>query len=683
MEIYQIESDSGIITKGNYSKKDFEEFTTNNHNNNNTKKSTEKENEKNAIKNNNPQTLNSFINNNKKSTNFLNNSNLNYNNNDKSKDQKNNFNTNSKHSLVNFQQELISTNFFFAKYNITASDLTKIQKLSGYKSLSSFIMLNILDNKTYANFEFMNILLFYFAFSKGVELSINIFDLTKTENISNQLKNIYTILSNLEANFFSFNNDNKSNEDFLVAKDKAANKAKNGFKGEAANFEINFGEIFYKKNDFIFLDQIPLNVNSSLQSFLSYAKILKNFNSQINFSVSENSQNHFASFAGHGSIVSNTKITNLAFKSQDLLISSLFQIVNFYDVGFFYTDRLDAEKDRKKTNQILKEQFENLNNRINSVNNNFPSNKKPNLANSNNFSFKNKRKFIEFSDASTPVNFNNNADTYKNNICNNYYGIKIGSAEEILAFEDLNFFGFLKAKIKEDLNVIRGDVFLSEIMNSGYEENSPFAANNKNKNNLANDNNNNTNNHAKGFFTNNPAGAENSIKTFFTKYLIFVNHFINPKIEAEIYSEISYLAKSLEEIFFSIKTCEFLDFPNIEKLLIKFCLIIARIDMREKVLLQDVFESFLFVKEYLSICLTFSLANRKEMVNKNKKTKINFVMEKIKQLCESERRKSFFKAELKSFCDEINMIDDLDHIIETLNFNGFMIKLNANEYQLC
>ena len=141
-------------------------------------------------------------------------------------------------------------------------------------------------------------------------------------------------------------------------------------------------------------------------------------------------------------------------------------------------------------------------------------------------------------------------------------------------------------------------------------------------------------------------------------------------------------AQSLEEIFYHIKTCEFLEFPNIEKLLIKFCFIKARIDMREKVLLQDVFESFLLVKEYLSICLTFSLANRREMVNKNKKTKLNFVMEKIRQLCETENRKIFSKAELKAFCEEINLIDDFDHIIETLNFNGFMIKVNSNEYQL-
>lgn len=709
VEIFQIESGKGILNKYYYSKSDFDGILQ-------CCEKMKNQNNKEENINNNENIQTKYFNNNLKKENInsencsekkINNKNLNFKNISFPISNKGKINMPNKSSLINFQQDLISTNLFFVKHKITGTDLNKFQRLSGYKCLSSFVLLNILDNKIYSNYDFMNMLLYLFAFSKGAELSINIFDLTKTENISNQVKNIFTILSNLDANYFNFNNDNKTNEDFLIAKEIKKITNKNSLKNENGNFEINLGEIFQKQNDFLFLDQIPLNVNNNIQNFIHYSKILKYFNSQINLSVSENSLNHPLNFSGIGSLFSNTKVSNMNFKSNELLNSNLFQMINYFDINLFYSDKLDSEKDRKKTNQILKEQFEQLNNQINSSNRisshhkgfndnskYLHNNNKENLA-SNNFSFKNKRKYKEFSISNPQMdlgNSNRKFDQDRNeNIdsTNNYYGNPINSAEDILALEDLNYFSFLKRKIKEDLNAIRNDGFLSEILNSNYEENYP-KENNKNfinksdpheKNNLKN-NNFNGDKISRFFVCNNIAESESSVKDFFSKFVIFVNSFINPKIENDIYNEICYLAKSLEEIFYPIKNCEFLEFPLIEKLLLKFCFIKARIDMREKVLFQDVFESFLFVKEYLSICLTFSLANRKEIVNKNKKTKLNFVMEKIRQLCESENRKTFSKTELKNFCDEMNLIEDLDNIIETLNFNGFMIKLNKNEYQL-
>ena len=528
-------------------------------------------------------------------------------------------------SGINFQQDNINSNFFFFKNQIKNHDILKFQKLSKYKCLFSFILINILDNKIYSNFEFINLLLFYFAFSKGTDLSINIFDLTKQDNVSNQIKHIFQILSNSDSNYFNFNNDNKSNDDFLIMKD-----TKKDSRGEAGNFELNFGEIFTKKNDFILLDQIPLNLNSNISTFLNYGKCLKNFSPSMNIGINENCVNQKIDVDGIGSLVINSKINNIAFKSKDLQSSNLFQLVNSYDINYFYADRLDSEKDRKKTNIILKNQFDNINNNYN-----------------------NKRKFKDYSnEPGTQINSRGNLINENLNTFEVYNGNLINSAEEILQIEIVSFFSYLNSTIKEDLKIIRSDNFLNDIINNFNE-------------------NNNTN-----------SEKENTYKSFFSKYIIFVNNFIHPRIENKIYEEINLLAKSLEEIFYPIKNCDFLEFPQIDKLLIKFSFIRARVDMRDKVLMCDVFESFLFVKEYLSHTLSFSLANRKEMVNKNKRTKINFVMEKIRQLCETEAKKNFTKKEVKNFCEEINIIDDFDNIIETLNFQGFMIKISGDEFQL-
>lgn len=590
---------------------------------------------------------------------------------------------NNKPTFIDFHNDILSKNFFFAKYKINSMDLIKFQKLSNYKCLSSFLMISILDNKNFTNFEFLNILLFNYAFSKGTDLSINIFDLTKTDNVTNQIKNIYFILSNLEANYFNFNNDNKSNEDFIISKDIKNNR--NNFKPDNSNFELNFGEIFSKKENFLLLDQVPLNLNSNISSFLNYSKLTKAFGSSLNLGLSENSINHSLDFSGINSIVISSKITNLAFKSQELINSSLFQLVNFYDINYFYTDRLDSDKDRKKTNQILKNEFENINNSVKddnwaknnssngNKNNSFTSGKKGKI---NHLNFNNKRKYSQFENENTQIN--NTTCAFTNS--EKYYGYKINNADEIIQLDDLNYFSFLNEKIKHDLKIIHSDSFLSNLLNSNYEENYPMQSanqsNNKHNNNLFNLNNNNK------ITSSNLSANENSVKVLLSKYLIFVNNFLFPRIDSDVYFEIILLSRSLEEIFYAIKTNEFFEFPNIEKLMIKFCFIRARIDMRNKVFMSDVFESFLFIKEYLSLTFTFCLSNRKEMFNKNKKTKLNFVMEKIKQLCELENRKTFTKKEMENFCEEINLIDDLDVIIETLNFNGFMIKVNSTEYKL-
>ena len=74
--------------------------------------------------------------------------------------------------------------------------------------------------------------------------------------------------------------------------------------------------------------------------------------------------------------------------------------------------------------------------------------------------------------------------------------------------------------------------------------------------------------------------------------------------------------------------------------------------------------------------------NKVETVNRTKRNKMSFVMEKIKQMCANSSRRVFTKTELRESCEVFQLNEDIDTIIDNLNFMGFMIKLNSEEYQL-
>lgn len=114
----------------------------------------------------------------------------------------------------------------------------------------------------------------------------------------------------------------------------------------------------------------------------------------------------------------------------------------------------------------------------------------------------------------------------------------------------------------------------------------------------------------------------------------------------------------------------------------RISIIKAKMGLRITVDKEDILEAYIFTKEILQNNFIFHLSNKKETVNKTKKNKINFVMEKIRQICSGSSKRIFTKTDIKEACEYLNMNDDLDTIIEMLNFHGFMIKLNQEEYQL-
>ncbi len=695
IEIYQIESQKKIISKDSYKDKKFSIE--------NLKK----------IKKNNILSHEYITNNNKTKNNININSNLNF----------------------NIESEELNFDFFFLSNNFTKEDLIKFNKLSEYKCLPSFLLLNLKENNNNkyqnnfndkfkykdkykdkdnlnVNIEFLDLLLFYFNFSKGTDLSIGLYDLTKTENITNILKRSYSLVKNY-GKYFNFNNNNKNFDDFIAAKEKTK-------RSNCAHFELYLGEIFSGQNDFILFDNIPNNINPSISGFLSYIKSMNEFSS-LNLSLNQDSFNKKLNFKGISSVIISSKVNNINFKSSDFINSNLNQMINFYDINYFYFDRLDTEKDRKNANEILREQFQKMqkgflkknnesqinSNRINIKSNNNNNNNRPSSDIFKNIiDFNKKRKFEEIKlnkNKNIKNNFedNDNDDNslesiFDNNEMNNnnknnlesefYYGFEINNSEDILNLDEISLQNFNKNKLKTDLKIIKSDDFLENILLTSNQINQIHKNSVHKKNTNKNSYNYNNNNNEYQFENENEYDNNNNKEisqlNFFSKFIFFCNNFIHPKFTNEICIEISNLAKALEELFNTIKSCEIIEFPNIEKLLMKFSFIVARIDMRNVILIRDVFESYLFLKEYLSLTLTFALANRKEMVNKNKKTKINFISEKIRQFCQSENTKIFTKKDIKIFCEEINNIDDFENLFEVLNFSGFLIKVNSTEYQL-
>lgn len=111
-------------------------------------------------------------------------------------------------------------------------------------------------------------------------------------------------------------------------------------------------------------------------------------------------------------------------------------------------------------------------------------------------------------------------------------------------------------------------------------------------------------------------------------------------------------------------------------------MITARMELKYFVEMEHVIRAYIFTKEIVQQNFIFLMNNKVELVNKNKKSKMSFVMERIKQICANNSRKVFTRYELNEACESFNICDDIETIIENLNYLGFMIKLNSDEYQL-
>lgn len=105
-------------------------------------------------------------------------------------------------------------------------------------------------------------------------------------------------------------------------------------------------------------------------------------------------------------------------------------------------------------------------------------------------------------------------------------------------------------------------------------------------------------------------------------------------------------------------------------------------NLRDIVINEDILEAYMVTKEILQQNFIFNLLQKKDQIQKSKKNKHTYVMEKIRQFCEENNTKIFSLNDIRQICEAIGMKDDLERIIETLNFNTFMIKVGSNEYQL-
>ena len=59
-------------------------------------------------------------------------------------------------------------------------------------------------------------------------------------------------------------------------------------------------------------------------------------------------------------------------------------------------------------------------------------------------------------------------------------------------------------------------------------------------------------------------------------------------------------------------------------------------------------------------------------------------MEKIRQICVTKGGKVISRSDIREVCDFVEESDgaDLENVLEKLNFMGFMIKLNSEEFQI-
>lgn len=163
-------------------------------------------------------------------------------------------------------------------------------------------------------------------------------------------------------------------------------------------------------------------------------------------------------------------------------------------------------------------------------------------------------------------------------------------------------------------------------------------------------------------------------------YIIFVNKYVNPKISVEFYDVIYYLSEHLKTQFTELQNFSLFDINWISiSTLEKIAKISARIEFREEVNKDDIVKSYLITKEFLQQNFVYCLLNKKEKI-KGKKGKINFVIEKLKQYKMTTGRTITAEA-IKGF----GCFDDsaYNEIIEKLNYEGYILKLNSQEFQIC
>jgi DNA replicative helicase MCM subunit Mcm2 (Cdc46/Mcm family) len=471
---------------------------------------------------------------------------------------------------IHFSKEEISNNgIVIGSTNISLDELSKFERFSKYKGILTYYLVNVINPRIYINFDFFNVILIYFLFGKRQHFNVHIFDMNKNDNVSNCLKLVKNVFN---FDYINLSSDNKANDNLVINKEKDN------------NFDIRLGNIFNSQGDSLLLDNMPLNPSQLIQSYIGYNIANKN-NLKINFNINEGGC--LSNFNPVASFLTNTKIT----KENNFYNIANTSYINNFDIIFYNSDRIDCQKDRKKSNQIIENQFQK------------------------------KRKYTQLDYTQLHPN-----DKVLDNL----------SSQELYYLDNVNYLEYYCNIMKNDLETLRQDPFLSSLKD----------------------------------------------KAFIKNYLLFVNTYIEPKLSTTNIDKIRLLSANLFNSLHELIDSDTMTFEKIVENIKKISIIRAKMHMRESVAEEDIQEAYMFIKEILENNFVFSNQQKKENLQKTKKNKITYVMEKIRQICSSTGSSRFSRLNIKEACDFLSMNDDLERIIETLNYHGFMIKVNTQEYQL-
>jgi DNA replicative helicase MCM subunit Mcm2 (Cdc46/Mcm family) len=163
------------------------------------------------------------------------------------------------------------------------------------------------------------------------------------------------------------------------------------------------------------------------------------------------------------------------------------------------------------------------------------------------------------------------------------------------------------------------------------------------------------------------------------EYINYANMFINPKITKESYGDIYYLSEHLKNQFQDLQNLSLFDVNWVSvNTLVKIAKISARINLRNKVIKEDIIKGYFITKEFLQQNFVYLLMNKKEKM-RGKKAKMNFLIEKLRQFV-SMNGKKITMEEIMEFGNIAK--HECNELVERLNYEGILIKLNAEDYQI-
>jgi len=278
--------------------------------------------------------------------------------------------------------------------------------------------MSLINSEIPKEINFVNVLLEYFLFSKDIGLKIHLYNGSRTENFSSILNSFKKFPEKFL--YHNFKEDPKSNEELVTYTGRELTK----FKSE--DFSLKFGKIFSSHGKYLVLDNIPNTIPTNLFNFLNYNIFLDNFN--VNSFQDLNSSE--SKFEGLSSILTTSEILDFSkLKMAEVLPTNLSQLIRNFDFISFYSDKMGSEKDRKKTNKIIENQFNNR-----------------------------KRKFPYGQDSNTQ-DLSQNIFT-SNNI--NFSSSNLNE-EELYALDSMTFAEFYNGKLKTEFHQVKSDNFLNQI----------------------------------------------------------------------------------------------------------------------------------------------------------------------------------------------------------------------------